>query len=339
MFSEPVSAEAAWGYSLLAAVIPTVLYVALIWWTDRYEKEPVWLLAAAFIWGALPAVVLAVVGESILEPTPELVGTALGRRLVSATVVAPVVEEIAKGAAILFIFWRFREEFDGVLDGIIYGALVGFGFAMTENVFYLSAQLEYSGWVGFGILTFLRTILFGFNHAFFSAFIGAGLGYARGGSRKGARWTAPFVGLLFAIGFHALHNFGATVGGGDIVGIAASAVLDGGGLLLIVIILFLAVRQERAWIREELQAEVGILISSEEFRIALSPWTRWTTRVRAASTHGLFGSRKVGKFYQSVAELAFRLHRYRHGRASKKDLRAIPELREKIAKLGAEIHA
>ena len=34
--------------SILAAVLPTILYVGIIYWVDRYEKEPWWLLAAAF---------------------------------------------------------------------------------------------------------------------------------------------------------------------------------------------------------------------------------------------------------------------------------------------------
>ncbi|TKJ27708.1 MAG: hypothetical protein CEE40_12880, partial [Chloroflexi bacterium B3_Chlor] len=55
------------GLTISAAVAPAVLYSLLIWWLDRYEKEPWGLLAATFIWGAIPAVCLAFVGEFILE--------------------------------------------------------------------------------------------------------------------------------------------------------------------------------------------------------------------------------------------------------------------------------
>ncbi len=49
---------------------------------------------------------------------------------------APLVEELAKGIAlILFFFWK-KDEFDNVVDGVIYAAMVGLGFAMTENVSY-----------------------------------------------------------------------------------------------------------------------------------------------------------------------------------------------------------
>ena len=44
--------------SVLAGVIPTVIYAAVIWWFDRYEKEPLWLLGITFMWGAIPAIIL-----------------------------------------------------------------------------------------------------------------------------------------------------------------------------------------------------------------------------------------------------------------------------------------
>jgi len=48
---------------VLAAAVPTAFYVAVAWWFDRYEKEPLWLLAATFLWGAVPAIVLALLSQ------------------------------------------------------------------------------------------------------------------------------------------------------------------------------------------------------------------------------------------------------------------------------------
>ena len=73
--------------SLLFAVIPTLCYVAIVWWCDRYEKEPFWLLAAAFLWGAVPAILLAIGGEVILDPASEAASD-LGRELISSSIVA-----------------------------------------------------------------------------------------------------------------------------------------------------------------------------------------------------------------------------------------------------------
>ena len=58
----------------------------------------------------------------------------------SATFGAPFVEETLKGAVLVGLLWRRRQEFDGPTDGIIYAAMVGLGFAMIENVgYYINA--------------------------------------------------------------------------------------------------------------------------------------------------------------------------------------------------------
>src|SRR6266511_2970976 len=53
--------------AILAAAIPALCYGWLIWWLDRYEKEPLWLIALAFLWGSLPAIGLSVLFEVVLE--------------------------------------------------------------------------------------------------------------------------------------------------------------------------------------------------------------------------------------------------------------------------------
>lgn len=52
--------------AILGALIPTILYVLCVWWLDRYEKEPLWLLAFAFLWGAIPATILSALLEYIV---------------------------------------------------------------------------------------------------------------------------------------------------------------------------------------------------------------------------------------------------------------------------------
>jgi len=321
--------------SVLAAAVPTVVYVLIIWWCDRYEKEPILLLAAAFVWGAAPAIVLSLGAEVALD-VPLAGYSDLGRELASASVVAPIVEEIAKAIALYLIYRLFRDEFDGVLDGIIYGALVGFGFAMTENFFYLVNEATSEGWERFGLLAVLRTLVFGLNHAFYTAFTGAGLGYARNATNRPAKVVVPVLGLLAGMGFHAVHNLGATLAGETLAAIGISLIGDAGGVLIAVAILVLGLRQERRWIAEELRPEIGILLTVEEYRIAQSPWKRLKARGQAATMRSLAHGRNVARFYRLLAELAFRLHRYRHGRASPKDLRAIPRLREQIARLRAK---
>ncbi|MGB9299285.1 MAG: PrsW family glutamic-type intramembrane protease, partial [Anaerolineae bacterium] len=110
--------------TVLAAVAPAVLYSLIVWWLDRYEKEPWGLLAATFIWGAIPAILLSLIAEFVIGvPFAAFLGES-SADVAGGTVVAPVVEESVKALAILAVFLIFRREFDGVLDGIVYGALV-----------------------------------------------------------------------------------------------------------------------------------------------------------------------------------------------------------------------
>src|SRR5450432_504316 len=46
---------------MICATIPVPIYVTLVLWIDRYEAEPLWLLATAFCWGAMVAVFIAYV--------------------------------------------------------------------------------------------------------------------------------------------------------------------------------------------------------------------------------------------------------------------------------------
>ena len=118
---------------LAATILPTALYVLVFYWADRYEREPLWLLAVAFVWGALPAATVSLLGETALEMSFVRAPNAVANNLLQAVVVAPVVEELAKGLVLIAIYGLLHREFDGLLDGLTYGALVGFGFAMTEN--------------------------------------------------------------------------------------------------------------------------------------------------------------------------------------------------------------
>lgn len=167
--------------SVLGGLVPTLVYVLLVWWLDRYEKEPVWLLATAFFWGAAPAAILSVVVEFILDlPIAALNAESLTANLISASLTAPVVEEASKGIALVALLLLFRREFDDELDGLVYGAMIGFGFAFTENVFAYFLPMASQGSTQAGLtLVFWRSVVFGVNHAFWTGITGAALGYAR----------------------------------------------------------------------------------------------------------------------------------------------------------------
>jgi RsiW-degrading membrane proteinase PrsW (M82 family) len=234
--------------ALLGALIPTIFYVGTIWWLDRYEKEPPWLLALAFLWGAFPAAIASVLVELALDiPIAALGGESLVANLASASISAPLVEESAKGIALIGLVLVFRHEFDDVLDGIVYGAMIGFGFAFTENLFaYFLPILREEG-IGSGLTNIvLRTLVFGLNHAFWTGIIGAAVGYARLSRDWGRRIVVPFAGWTMAVLLHAIHNAGAAlVEQTACLSLGVSLLVDWGGVLLLLSIALLVLRRER----------------------------------------------------------------------------------------------
>src|SRR6266542_3403713 len=142
---------------LVSATIPVPLYVILVLWIDRYESEPPWMLATAFAWGALVAVFFALVlntASGIFVAV--LTNDVNAAEAFSAGISAPIVEESAKALILLIFFFLKKDEFDGVLDGIVYAAMVGLGFAMTENIQYYGRAVLHGGGGGLTLLFILR---------------------------------------------------------------------------------------------------------------------------------------------------------------------------------------
>ena len=102
-------------YSLVAAVAPVLFYVALIYWVDRYEKEPWWLLSAAFLWGAIPAALLALVANVLFSAPLYVIFDERAAEMAAAGVFAPVIEEVAKALVLFLILFLRRHGREGFL--------------------------------------------------------------------------------------------------------------------------------------------------------------------------------------------------------------------------------
>jgi RsiW-degrading membrane proteinase PrsW (M82 family) len=321
--------------ALLGALIPTIFYVGTIWWLDRYEKEPPWLLALAFLWGAFPAAIASVLVELALDiPIAALGGESLVANLASASISAPLVEESAKGIALIGLVLVFRHEFDDVLDGIVYGAMIGFGFAFTENLFaYFLPILREEG-IGSGLTNIvLRTLVFGLNHAFWTGIIGAAVGYARLSRDWGRRIVVPFAGWTMAVLLHAIHNAGAAlVEQTACLSLGVSLLVDWGGVLLLLSIALLVLRRESLWIERGLVEEVrrGAL-SHQEYDLLRSAGQRTWVRWRAWNRGGRTAYRAVGRYYQCATELAFKKQHLRSLGDERGNLAEIQRLQQALA--------
>jgi len=296
--------------AILGALIPTLFYVTFVWWLDRYEKEPIRLLTLAFLWGAIPAAILSVLFELMLDlPITALGGESLAANLLSASLSAPLVEETFKGIAVVGVALLFRREFDDVLDGIIYGAMVGFGFALTENsLAYFLPILSEQG-ISAGLVNiFMRAVVFGVNHGFWTGLTGAAIGFARLSPRLAVRLLAPLGGWALAVLFHGMHNAGATlVEQTSCLSLGFSLAVDWGGVLLLLLIAAGVWNKESRWIEQGLREELRrTLVTPQEFDLLRSATARLAARGRAWGRGGRPAARAVEQYFQCATELAFK---------------------------------
>jgi protease PrsW len=201
------------GPAIVATVIafvPAMLYLLPFILLDRYDPEPLWLLALAFAWGALVSVIFSFFANTIFEIglmaaiNPEA-GETLG-----AVAVAPIFEEGSKGLGLVILLVFFRKYFDDILDGIVFAGVIALGFATVENVLYYGRALNKGGLALVALLFILRGVLGPFAHATFTAMTGVGCGVARESHNKLVRFFLPIVGYLAAVSLHATWNTLAT---------------------------------------------------------------------------------------------------------------------------------
>ena len=201
----------------VVAFIPAMLYVLPLLWLDRYDPEPMWLLALAFAWGALIAVLISfVVNTGVGYGVAGTIGGREGEEvgsLVAAVISAPVVEEASKGIGLLILLIFFRRYFDDVLDGIVFAGIIALGFATVENVLYYGGAIRNVLYFNNPIVVFallvtllLRGVLSPFAHVTFTAMTGIGCGVSRESHNTIIKILAPILGYIVAVVLHAFWN-------------------------------------------------------------------------------------------------------------------------------------
>ena len=291
--------------ALVLAVLPVPVYLAIVLWIDRYEPEPFHMIALTFAWGAtiaaFVAIVLNTVGEVVVS---EQLGTEAAE-LYGYSISAPIVEEGIKGLVLFGLFWFYRREFNGVIDGIVYAALVGLGFAMTENVLYYGRGAAEEGIVG-AVLTFVvRGLMSPFAHPVFTAMTGIGLGIAATSRSRSVRVIAPLVGLAVAMALHSLWNTSA--GSGLFFGVYLLIMVP--IFLALGVVVWFALRREGRVIQQQLTG----LLPPNEVQALSSLRERRQWRRDAARKGGGNAKRAMTDLQRTAAELAFQRHQVERG--------------------------
>ncbi|MFI9150657.1 PrsW family intramembrane metalloprotease [Streptomyces sp. NPDC053367] len=306
------------------AVLPVPLLIAVFRWLDRVEPGPWRNLLFCFAWGACAAALIAIVANSFAT---RWIATATAdpssADTLGATVIAPVVEESAKAAAILLLFLFRRADFTGIVDGVVIAGVTATGFAFTENILYLGNAFgtdQLTGDTGIASVTaatfFVRVIMSPFAHPLFTVLTGIGFGIAAlAGERRTLRRTAlPLSGLLLAMGMHALWNGSATFGDYGFFAVYGVFMVPAFGLLTWLVIW--TRQRELRTVREELPPYVvaGWLTPAEPYALG-SMRARRLAREYAGHHLGRQAKRAVAQYEAYATSLAFLRHRARRGGA------------------------
>ncbi|MFW6053900.1 MAG: PrsW family intramembrane metalloprotease [Persicimonas sp.] len=327
--------------SVVLALVVCVPYAAVFLWIDRNEKEPFYLLAASFFWGAVLAIAASGLVNSLFGG---IAGSVLGdpqaAHQLTASISAPIIEEVTKGMALLVIFIGFARHFDNVLDGVVYGAFVGLGFATVENFHYYVQNPDItSAFVLFIVRGIIASIG---SHACYTALTGAGLGMFRVMRGGALRWLLPPLGLAMAMFAHfAWNTFAGVIAemtGVGIFGVALSVlILSTPFVLLVVVTIFLSLRHETKLIRKYLQEESDSVVDAEDIDLLVPARRRLWRSLELAFSGQIKDWWELRRRSQRLVELAFEkwhmdqeLEKGSQQRAQK-HARRITELRAELA--------
>jgi protease PrsW len=319
----------------LFALPMLAVYLWIPWIVDRYDPEPIWALALVLAWGGIAACGFSGLINSVVHGVGDV---ALGKGagdVLSACISAPLVEEGTKGIAIFFMFYFWRREFDGVVDGVIYATFAALGFAAVENILYYgNAAKEEMMTNKEGIFLgtfFVRGILAPWGHPLYTSMTGLGFGIARETNKTWLKWMAPIGGYFAAAFLHSVWNTAATLSNALVLIMLPLWFLFLIGFFALVI--WLVVRKGRI-IRDHLKDEVLMgNLTANELALVTSP----IARIKATMN---FGGAAGRRFVDAAARLA--LSKWHTGRATqgrKLTVSAdmIYPLRQELHKLRAEV--
>jgi RsiW-degrading membrane proteinase PrsW (M82 family) len=324
LFSQlPTALTLAWGLALLYA-IPVFL---IIYRLDLFEREPKLMLAAALVWGGVIAVSLAGYANDAWLSVLGKVAPADFTADWGAAVVAPVTEEILKLTGVVVLFLIAPAEFDGVMDGFVYGAMIGLGFTVVEDVsYFISATAAFGGadQTGPVIDTFLIRVVAGglYSHVLFAGLTGMGFAYFVTRRQAGLPKRLFVFGALVVAGAGA-HFVWDSPWMMSVLDVAPGVdkpstfqwieygLIKGlPFLILLVLMVLFATRSEeknfRAIVAPEPDPEV---ITEAEITSLGSLWSRHAARSAAGRVRGPLGSRLTGRLQAAQIEYAMILSR------------------------------
>jgi RsiW-degrading membrane proteinase PrsW (M82 family) len=307
----------AWLVGLVLLALYAVPVYLLVNAVDLFEREPRSLLIGALLWGAVIATFLAGhINDQWASILQKVFGAEFTRTW-GAALIGPGVEELLKFLGVVVIYLIARAEFDDVLDGFVYGAMVGLGFTVAEDMYYFFAHfVGQAGASDLGGLFegfFTRIIVGGpYSHVLLTGLTGMGLAFyvTRPDVARSRRVLVAV--LLYAAGVaaHFVWNSPLLDGIlGDSPGptdwIAWAAVKGLPFLILLGVLVRLAMRREQRWVREALAEDVAAgVMTAQEVDVLESLRARRSARKAVGARTGPAGERLVARLQHAQIALA-----------------------------------
>lgn len=148
---------------VLAALLVPVLYLAYFYVAEIYADEPLPVLLATFVTGAVLGTLMSAGFYHVILGQRRLAfGTSPGYILLTG-VALPVLGQALMLVGPLVLYFT-RPRFDHLLDGVVFGAASGLGFAAAQSIIYswllIQGPFHQSGSAASWALPVLRIAIF-----------------------------------------------------------------------------------------------------------------------------------------------------------------------------------
>ncbi len=213
-----------------------IIYAVFIWISDYKHKEPLKMFPTLFLWGCTAAILSFIINTSIAYY--------ISYSQINSIIISPIVEEGLKIAGLLIL--SKSKKFNGIFDGIVFGFIIGTGFAFIEDwVYYTTASpigIGIYDWLSF---IFARSVLAGAGHGIFTSIAGAGIAIAK--EKKEVKWA--ILGFFGAVSIHIIFNYLSVIEEVSKYAISSSAHLS--SLYLAIMIILFAIVFFELWKKQK----------------------------------------------------------------------------------------
>jgi RsiW-degrading membrane proteinase PrsW (M82 family) len=194
----------------ISAFVPCLLFAIVTRFTEVNQRQSFRSILYVFFLGMTVSVVLAlileIVGQLVLFGALGIEQEGMLSAFLGAAIMAPIIEEFTKSLPVRGV--RLSSQFSEVEDGLIYGAVAGFGFAASENLLYFFVAWRRALLLppALGVASLVATIIVrsvgaACLHGAASSMVGLGIGKSKFLRES---WLP---GYFSAVSLHAAYNF------------------------------------------------------------------------------------------------------------------------------------